>query len=52
MAYASRLLALPSMQGWYTDALAEPWREDDHEEEVRKSAEWIEDRRKSSQQAG
>ena len=30
-AYAERLLALPAMQAWYDDALAEPWRDDSHE---------------------
>ena len=30
-AYAERLLALPAMQAWYDDALAEPWRDDAHE---------------------
>ena len=33
-AYAQRLLALPSMQRWYADALAEPWREVAHDAEV------------------
>lgn len=31
-AYAQRLLALPAMQHWYTQALAEPWREPGHDE--------------------
>ncbi len=30
-AYVERLLALPSMQSWYQDALEEPWRDPDHE---------------------
>ena len=33
--YAAQLLALPSMQGWYAAALAETWRDDEHEEELR-----------------
>ncbi|MBA3395952.1 MAG: glutathione S-transferase family protein [Deltaproteobacteria bacterium] len=33
-AYAGRLLALPSMQRWYADALAETWRDLPHEAEV------------------
>jgi glutathione S-transferase len=33
-AYAQRLLALPSMQHWYADALAEPWRDAAHDAEV------------------
>ena len=38
-AYVNRLLKLPSMQSWYEDALVEPWREVDHEEEVRQTGE-------------
>jgi glutathione S-transferase len=34
MAYADRLLALPGMQSWYQQALAEPWRDAGHEQEV------------------
>ena len=30
-AYAARLLELPAMQQWYQDALAEPWRDEQHE---------------------
>ncbi len=33
--YAERLLALPAMRDWYEAALAEPWREAEHEAEVR-----------------
>jgi len=36
-AYTQRLLALPSMQDWYREALAETWRDAGHEAEV---AEW------------
>ena len=43
--YASRLLALPSMQSWYNDALAEPWRDLAHEDEVKQTGEVIEDLR-------
>lgn len=32
--YAEHLLALPAMQEWYEAALAERWRDDDHEREV------------------
>jgi glutathione S-transferase len=32
-AYVDRLLALPSMQRWYAEALAEPWRDTPHEVE-------------------
>jgi glutathione S-transferase len=37
--YAQRLLALPAMQQWYAAALAEPWREPGHEEEIAASGE-------------
>lgn len=30
-AYAKRLLALPAMQEWMKDAVAEPWRDEEHE---------------------
>jgi glutathione S-transferase len=33
-AYARRLLAAPSMKRWYDAALAEPWRDADHEAEI------------------
>jgi glutathione S-transferase len=33
-AYAQRLLALPSMRGWYDDALRETWRDRPHEREA------------------
>jgi glutathione S-transferase len=33
-AYAKRLLALPSMQRWSAEALAEPWRDAPHEREI------------------
>lgn len=36
-AYAQRLLALPSMQGWYQAAIEETWRDAGHEAEV---AQW------------
>jgi glutathione S-transferase len=44
-AYAKRLLALPAMQRWYTDALAETWRETAHEEEIASSGTILEDLR-------
>ena len=34
-AYCQRLLALPGMQDWYAQALLEPWRESQHEQEIR-----------------
>jgi glutathione S-transferase len=36
-AYVARLLALPAMQQWYRDGVAEIWREPGHEEEVRQA---------------
>lgn len=32
--YADRVLGHPAMQDWYTAALAEPWRETEHEREI------------------
>lgn len=43
--YATRLLALPSMQRWYADALAETWREPAHEDEVTRTGTVVEDLR-------
>ena len=36
-AYAKRLLALPAMQEWMKDAVAEPWRDEEHEEDCLRS---------------
>jgi glutathione S-transferase len=44
-AYVSRLLALPSMQRWYEDALAETSRDQEHDEDTRKWGTWLEDLR-------
>jgi glutathione S-transferase len=44
-AYATRLLTLPSMQSWYHDALAEPWREPGHEAEAKQAGTLLEDLR-------
>jgi glutathione S-transferase len=44
-AYATRLLALPSMRTWYNDALAERWREAAHEAEIRQTGTVLEDLR-------
>jgi glutathione S-transferase len=44
-AYAARLLALPAMRSWYTDALAETWREPEHEAEAEVAGTWLEDLR-------
>jgi glutathione S-transferase len=43
--YVARLLDLPSMQSWYTDALAETWRDPEHEAEARRAGTWLSDLR-------
>lgn len=43
--YAQRLLALPAMLQWYESALQEPWRDEDHEAEVRAVGVWRQDYR-------
>ena len=44
-AYVARLLALPAMQSWYADALAETSREPGHEAEAEVAGTWLEDLR-------
>jgi glutathione S-transferase len=44
-AYASRLLALPSMQRWYAEALQEPMRDHGHELDTLRVGTVLEDRR-------
>jgi glutathione S-transferase len=44
-AYVQRLLALPAMREWETSALAEPWRDERHEAELRAHGAIVEDRR-------
>jgi glutathione S-transferase len=44
-AYLERLLALPAMRSWYTDALAETYREPGHEAEIAAAGTVIEDLR-------
>jgi glutathione S-transferase len=44
-AYLGRLLALPRMRSWYADALAETWREDNHEAEIAATGTTTEDLR-------
>jgi glutathione S-transferase len=39
MSYAQRLLALRSMRHWYESALEEPWRDEAHELDMRRSGE-------------
>lgn len=43
--YAQRLLGLPAMQRWYAEALREPWRDDAHEEELKRYGTCVEDKR-------
>jgi len=43
--YATQLLALPSMKEWYSAALAETWRDPEHEDELRAVGAWREDLR-------
>lgn len=45
MAYAQCLLDLPAMREWYEAALVEPWRDPEHEEEVRHAGTWLQDLR-------
>ena len=47
-AYADHLLQEPAMRSWYADALQEPWRDDDHETELRQYATIVEDLRCAS----
>lgn len=44
-AYAMRLLELPAMRSWYQDALAERWRDADHDAEVRSAGTVLQDLR-------
>ena len=43
--YAAQLLALPAMQQWYAAALAETWRDPEHEDEMRAVGAWTQDLR-------
>lgn len=44
-AYCRHMLAQPAMRRWLEDALAETWREPEHEEDVARAGEIIEDLR-------
>lgn len=44
-AYAERLLRLPAMQGWMADAVAEPWRDEDHEKDCLRNGTLLRDLR-------
>ncbi|MEM1410813.1 MAG: glutathione S-transferase [Pseudomonadota bacterium] len=50
-AYVTRLLALEPMRDWYEAALAEDFRDEDHEREVASSGEVLEDFRVPARQA-
>lgn len=43
--YASRLLALPAMKAWYEAGLAETWRHDAHEQDLREAGRVVQDLR-------
>ncbi|HLA73803.1 MAG TPA: glutathione S-transferase family protein [Steroidobacteraceae bacterium] len=43
--YAAQLLALPAMQRWYAAALAETWRDEEHDLEARVAGVWLSDLR-------
>jgi glutathione S-transferase len=45
LAYAARLLDLPSMRSWADDALLEPWRDRAHEEEIAAAGDILQDLR-------
>ena len=47
-AYSTRLLQLPALQSWYEQALAETWRDEDHEAEVRHHGTVLQDLRACS----
>jgi glutathione S-transferase len=46
-AYARRLLALPSLQAWYAEALSEPMRDAPHDEHITRFGQLQQDLRKS-----
>lgn len=43
--YVKRVLALPGMQAWYAAALAETWRDEAHEQDVKRVGRTLEDLR-------
>jgi glutathione S-transferase len=45
MAYVAHMLARPSMQQWYADALAETWRDEPHERDLSEAGELLADLR-------
>jgi len=45
LSYARRLLALASMQDWYREALLETWRDEGHEDDIRRAGTIVSDLR-------
>jgi len=43
--YAALLLSMPAMKDWYAAALAETWRDEEHEIDARAMGEWLADLR-------
>ena len=50
-AYAKRMLERPAMRSWYADALAETWRDEPHDAEIRASGTVIADLRAAGSRA-
>lgn len=50
-AYVTHLLALPAMQRWYAEGLAETFRDEPHEVDARGKGEWLADLRAPAQLA-
>jgi glutathione S-transferase len=48
-AYAARMLERPALQAWQAEALAEPWRDPEHEAEARAAGRWVSDLRAAVQ---
>jgi glutathione S-transferase len=51
LAYAERLLALPSMQEWHNAALQESWRHELYEEITKNAGTWLNDYRETGAEA-
>jgi glutathione S-transferase len=45
LAYRERMLQLPALQDWYAAAIAEPWRESSHEEDIARNGAIVADHR-------
>ena len=46
--YLQHLIALPAMQDWYQQALAEPWLDEAHDEEITRHGQIIADQRQTA----